>query len=53
MDINQDGKEVFVIGHSGKDSRLWTGAHVVKIRIVQPYRWLQDLDLLLQNFVST
>jgi hypothetical protein len=30
IDINQGGKEVFITGHSGKDSRLWTGAYVGK-----------------------
>jgi hypothetical protein len=53
MDINQGDKEVFITGHLGKGSRLWTGAHVEEIRNVQPYRWLQDLGLIMQKFMST
>jgi len=53
MDIIQGCKEVFITGHSGKDSKLWTGAHVGEIRTVQPYLWLRDLDFLMQKFIST
>ena len=53
MDVNQGGKEVFITGHSGKDSWLWTGANVGEIRTVQAYRWLQDLDSLMQKFIYT
>ena len=50
MGCNHGGKEVFITGHSEKDSRLWIGAHVEEIRTNQPYRWLQDLDVLMHKF---
>ena len=53
MDLNQGDKEVFITSLSGKISRLWTGVHVGEIRTVQPYRWLQGLDLLMHKFIST